>query len=318
MSPSSFLFVQVYLHWRSVACLVILSLSSLGLVSTLFVIFVFSKYRNTAIVKASSREFSIVLLGLLLLMFCLPAMYIGRPTDVMCRVQPFCFGFIITFWTSLMLTKTNRLLMIFKFKFPGRDRPLLDIRFQLFLAFLLTLLLTCATVVWMAILPINVHHDYYDNKVMVGCGENSTRLLMLIVGYTALLAIICTYLAYKAKDLPANFNETRYIGFTMFTFCVILIVLIPCYYDSDTETNNAFLCFAIVMTGFAILICMFTTRVRIILFQPQKNKSELVRARMFSYTIKAGSNASLQTFPSSQFSRRTSVVTIGSTSQFTS
>ena len=207
--------------------------------------------------------------------------------------------------------------MIFNSKSAGRDRKILDIRFQLFLAVLLTLLLTCITVVYMVMFPIKVHRTYYDTKVMVGCGHNATLLLMLILGYTAILAITCTYLAYKAKSLPANFNETRYIGFTMFTFCVILIVLVPCYYYSGTESNNALLCFALDMTGFGILIGMFTTRVKIILFQPQKNKTEVVRAKMCSYTIKNRSNSSLHTLPSTEFSRRTSVVTIGGTSQFT-
>lgn len=309
---------QVYLKWNSVACTVILFVSSLGLTCTLFVIAVFCRFRNTAVVKASSREFSILLLCLLVCMFCLPALYIGRPTDLICRVQPFCLGFIITFWTSLMLTKTNRLLMIFNSKSTGHDRKLLDIRLQLFLAVLLTLFLAGLTVVWMIVFPINIHQTFYDTKVLVGCGRNARGLLMLILGYTAVLAMTCTYLAYKAKGLPSNFNETRYIGFTMFTFCVILIVLVPCYYYSDTESKSAFLCFAIDMTGFAILICMFTTKVRIILFQPQKNKSELVRAKMFNYTIKNRRNSSPHALHATTFSRRTSVITIGSLSQFTS
>lgn len=296
---------EVYLEWHSKAGSAILVFSALGFLSTVFTLGVFYRYRNSAVVKASTREYSLLILLMIACMFLLPLLHLGKATDIVCKAQPFCFAFVVTFWASLMLTKTRRLLLIFKNKtLPGKVGY--GIRLQLLIAVLLTLAIMVATIPWIMSFPPEVTMHYYDTHVSIDCGEKANKLLMIILGYAAVLAIPSTYLAYRARNLPANFNETRLIGFTLFTVCVIWIIFVPCYYDSDVENRSIVLCFALIMTGFTILFCMFSIRLRIIFFQPEKNKTELVRASMFDYTmrVRKGSNAAKNL-------RRMSVVTVG-------
>lgn len=296
---------EVYLEWHSKAGSAILVFSALGFLSTVFTLGVFYRYRNSAVVKASTREYSLLILLMIACMFLLPLLHLGKATDIVCKAQPFCFAFVVTFWASLMLTKTRRLLLIFKNKtLPGKVGY--GIRLQLLIAVLLTLAIMVATIPWIMSFPPEVTMHYYDTHVSIDCGEKANKLLMIILGYAAVLAIPSTYLAYRARNLPANFNETRLIGFTLFTVCVIWIIFVPCYYDSDVKNRSIVLCFALIMTGFTILFCMFSIRLRIIFFQPEKNKTELVRASMFDYTmrVRKGSNAAKNL-------RRMSVVTVG-------
>lgn len=299
---------EVYLKWDSKAGSAIVVVSALGFLCTAFTLGVFYRYRNSAVVKASTREYSLLILLMIACMFLLPLLHIGKVTDTVCKVQPFCFAFVNTFWASLMLTKTRRLLLIFKNKaLPGKVGY--GIHLQLLIAVALTLAIMVATIPWILSFPPEVTMHYYDTRVSVDCGEKANKLLMIILGYATALAIPSTYLAYRARNLPANFNETRFIGFTMFTVCVIWLIFVPCYYDSDVENRSIVLSFALIMTGFTILLCMFSIRLRIIFFQPEKNKTEIIRASMFDYTMRTrkGSKAAKNL-------RRMSVVTVGTLS----
>ena len=298
---------EVYLEWDSLAGSVILAFCGLGFLSTVFTLGVFYRYRNSAVVKASTREYSLLILLMIACMFLLPLLHLGRATNLICKAQPFCLAFVITFWASLMLTKTRRLLLIFKNKMlPGKVAY--GIRLQLLIAVLLTLMIILGIIPWVWSFPPEVTLHYYDTRVGVDCGEKAHKLIMIILGYTAVLAIPSTYLAYRARNLPANFNETRLIGFTMFTVCVIWIIFVPCYYDSTVENRNIVLCFALILTGFTILFCAFSIRLRIIFFQPEKNKTELVRASMFDYTMRVRSGSRSI---AARNLRRMSVVTVG-------
>ena len=297
---------EVYLEWGSKAGSVILGFSGVGFWSSVFALGTFYRYRNSAVVKASTREYSLLILLMISSMFLLPLLHLGRPTDVVCKARPFCFAFITTFLTSLMLTKTFRLLLIFKKKaLPGKA-GFYSIRTQLLIPVLLTLGIMAAIIPWVSSFPPEVILHFHETHVGIDCGGKADKLLMIILGYTAVLAVPSTYLAYRARKLPENFNETRLIGFTMFTVCVIWVIFVPSYYDSDVQNRSIILCFALITTGLTVLVCMFSARLRIILFQPEKNKTELVRASMFDYTMRVRNGST-----AAQKLRKMSVVTIG-------
>ena len=300
---------MLYLQWGEVTAIVILSLSAVGLITAGFVFCVYLKFSETAVVKASTREFTFLMLIIIVLMFALVVLYIGKPSFLSCQLRPFFFAFVITSWTSLMLTKTNRVLLIFKSKrIPIRD-GMFNIRFQLVLAILLTFIILVVALVWVLIYQPEVTYHYADTYVIIDCGNQSDKLLIITMGYTAVLAITTTFLAYKARNLPENFSETRYIGFSMFTFCIIWLTYIPLYYGTNPAIKYVFLCFCLIVTGFSSLICMFFNRLRIILFHPDQNRTEVIRASMFVYTMRDKNGA--EESAAARNLRRTSVVTIG-------
>ena len=51
-------------------------------------------------------------------------------------------------------------------------------------------------------------------------------LLMAVCAYTLIVSFLCTYYAFKARGIPENFNETKYIGFSMY----ILLLSSRAYY----------------------------------------------------------------------------------------
>lgn len=55
---------------------------------------------------------------------------------------------------------------------------------------------------------------------------------LLSLGYNMVLIIICTVYAVMTRRIPENFNESKHIGFAMYTTCVIWLAFIPIYFGT--------------------------------------------------------------------------------------
>ena len=52
-------------------------------------------------------------------------------------------------------------------------------------------------------------------------------LFMAVYAYTLIVSFLCTYYAFKARGIPENFNETKYIGFSMYILLLSLLAYYP-------------------------------------------------------------------------------------------
>jgi len=59
---------------------------------------------------------------------------------------------------------------------------------------------------------------------------------LLSLVYNMFLIVVCTVYAVKTRKIPENFNESKHIGFTMYTTCVIWLGFVPIYFG----THNTF------------------------------------------------------------------------------
>jgi hypothetical protein len=90
------------------------------------------------------------------------------------------------------------------------------------------------------------------------------------IGYNMCLVVLCTVYAVKTRNLPENFNEAKFIGFSMYTTCVIWIAFIPLYFGSDFKVIT--ICLSTSFSATVILVFLFVPKVYIILFKPEKNQ----------------------------------------------
>nr|KAF6335204.1 glutamate metabotropic receptor 2 [Pipistrellus kuhlii] len=77
----------------------------------------------------------------------------------------------------------------------------------------------------------------------------------------------------KTRKCPENFNEAKFIGFTMYTTCIIWLAFLPIFYvtASDYRVQTTTMCVSVSLSGSVVLGCLFAPKLHIILFQPQKN-----------------------------------------------
>ena len=115
----------------------------------------------------------------------------------------------------------------------------------------------------------DIMHDYPSiREVYLIC--NTTNLgVVTPLGYNGLLILSCTFHAFKTRNVPANFNEAKYIAFTMYTTCIIWLAFVPIYFGSNYKIIT--MCFSVSLSATVALGCMFVPKVYIILAKPERN-----------------------------------------------
>ena len=292
---------EEFIRWDSVTSAVLVSLASLGVLIASFMFGVYFMYRKSPIVKASSRYHSLFLLATIALMFALPLLYIGRPNTAQCHAQPIAFGCLMTLATSLVLSKTFRLIQIFNNVVSNlRDKPLVNVRTQFFIVSCFLIVEVVVIVVFLERNPIEIRTIVRDSAVPIDCGRSAKDLHVVVLLYNGLLAIICAVMAFRARSLPANFSEARLISFAMFTFSVIWLVFLIAVTGSLISGLSTFISVAILATALDLLVCMFGPKVWVILFRPELNAMHVVRADIYRYTLKQRARSHGQQMDSSE------------------
>lgn len=252
-----------------------LSFSSLGICATLFTMIVFIKYNNTPVVKASGRELSYVLLVGILLCYSMTFILVEKPTDLKCAAQRVGIGSCFTVVYSALLTKTNRIARIFNAGARSTKRPsCISPKSQLFICGCVTVVQLIISAMWLLFVPPKAIHYYRtrdENQLVCAAAVHATY--MVAFAYPMLLIFVCTVYAILTRKIPEAFNESKFIGFTMYTTCIIWLAFIPIYFttSSHVEINTFMMSATISLSATVTLVCLFFNKLYIILLHPEKN-----------------------------------------------
>ena len=243
---SCYQLTQQYMQWTSVYALVPIGLSCFGIMLTMLVILTFVRFNDTPVVKASGRELSFMLLCGCLICYLMSFVLLAKPTTVVCSIQRFGVGFGFSVMYSSLLTKTNRISRIFDSASKSARRPnFISPKSQVVICSILILIQVGCTCVWLVVEPPGTR-QYYPNgrtkEVILKCKIKDVSFLISLT-YNMLLIIICTVYAVKTRKIPENFNESKFIGFTMYTTCIIWLAFVPIYFGTlnSFEVGNRFI-----------------------------------------------------------------------------
>ncbi|KAM8913445.1 metabotropic glutamate receptor 1b isoform 1-T1 [Spinachia spinachia] len=260
------------LEWSNPESIIQVVFSCLGILVTSFVAFIFVLYRDTPVVKSSSRELCYIILAGIFLGYLCPFTLIARPTVASCYLQRLLVGLSAAMCYSALVTKTNRIARILagsKKKICTRKPRFMSAWAQLVIASILVGAQLTLEVTLIIMEPPEPIKSYPSIKEVFLICNTSNVGVVAPLGYNGLLIMSCTYYAFKTRNVPANFNEAKYIAFTMYTTCIIWLAFVPIYFGSNYKIITT--SFSVSLSVTVALGCMFTPKMYIIIAKPERN-----------------------------------------------
>ena len=249
----------VFIKMNDVVGSIILFGSSFGIFTNTAIFVIFFKFRNSRIVKASSRELSLIIIFFLYICFISPVVFLVKPSKIVCGLQRFIVGLSLTGCYTPLMLKTNRIYRIFKASKTSFTKPMLvGSMSQILICLGLIGIQLLLGIMWLVADTPKVikQHIKNESEVAVACKFDAFNVLLNLIPCFVLTAI-CTVYAFKTRKFPSNFNEAYSIGITMYICCFLWGIFIPLLLLLELNKDNIFVT-NYVISGFIIAIAFIT------------------------------------------------------------
>lgn len=263
------------MQWWDTQAIVAMLFASLGFLSTSFAFLVFMKYNNTPVVKSSTKELCYIILAGMTVSHASVFAILMKPSVISCALSRFLPGLSFAMIYAALLTKTNRIARILagsKKRFPTRKPLFMSAMAQVVITCFLTAIEIFISGGMLHYQFPNIAHVYHSKRTLLEC-DTTPEAIVVPLAFDFFLIILCTIYAIKTRNVPENFNEAKFIGFAMYTTCVIWIAFVPIYFGSDSKVVT--LCMCVTLSAMVIWVFLFVPKLYIILLKPERNNRAL-------------------------------------------
>ncbi|XP_053117141.1 vomeronasal type-2 receptor 26-like [Hemicordylus capensis] len=249
---------------------------------TVLVLGIFIKHKDTPLVKANYRNFTYIILVLLLLCFLLTLLFLGQLTKRTCYLQRFAFGILFTVVMSCILAKNITVVVAFLGTMPGSSMTK-----WMGKRLITPIVLSCSIIraaidaVWLGVSPPFVEFDMQSVTGEIGakCNKGSVTIFYIGLAYNGLLSIVSYTVAFLARKLPNLFNEAKFISFSLLMFPIVWLCYFPTYQSSKGKYKVAVDSFSIIASSAVLLGCIFAPKCYIVVLRPALNNKEKLKRR---------------------------------------
>ncbi|XP_057312394.1 extracellular calcium-sensing receptor-like [Hydractinia symbiolongicarpus] len=278
-------FTNDVLTFADMAFYVAITLSVLGVCATAVTIVIFLRFSSTPFVRASNKNMSLLQLMAHMFFFLAPLSYFIEPSELLCILRPIAIGIFLTFIMAITLMKTQKLVFIFQAQIRvSRKQVQMSKTMECTLVLLMLCVQVCIAVLSFSVNTIRLNDEYIieTRKHIYECNTGEESLIQMMFGF--LLVLMCMMQAFRARKLPENFNETKYIVLAMFLCTLTVAVLLPLrFYLSSSKEKVANDVFMLLVANFILLFVMYGYKCWIIVFQPERNTSSAFKQNISQY-----------------------------------
>ncbi|XP_043916158.1 extracellular calcium-sensing receptor-like [Protopterus annectens] len=238
---------------------------------------IFIKANHTPIVKANNRELSYCILAALFLCFLSSFLFLYHPTKISCILRQTAFGFNFSICVSCILAKTVTVVFAFNATKPSsRVRKWVKYKISSYIVIICSVIQLFIYLMWLSTSPPfpEVVMESDECIMSLQCNEGSSIAYWCKLGYVAVLSTVSLTVAFLARKLPDNFNEAKFITFSMLVFLSVWLSFIPAYLSTRGKYTVAVELFAILCSSAGMMGCIFFPKCYIILWRPDKNTKE--------------------------------------------
>ena len=268
-----------YLDHSDTEGILLIILAIVGLIAVIVVAIAMGILRKFPSIRFSGKEIMFLLLIGITLCFLLSVFFILEPSILVCSFQRLttwlCFSLIF----SVLFIKMVRITRIFlhhgseKLKFTRCIKPLFQIMFTLLLVGGQAVLLIISLVLvhpGTSTKQVNNSENANDLPVLITtCTRPHIALIGLQMLYLSSILIATNFMAILTIQFKANYNEVKYIAFSTFCISIIWVAFVVIFFAirNNQQAQTFFISFTVQVTALAVLVCMFVTRIFLIIWR---------------------------------------------------
>ncbi|XP_031758569.1 G-protein coupled receptor family C group 6 member A [Xenopus tropicalis] len=263
-----------YLEWTNPFAVVLCGFALIGFVIVVIVGIGFLQHVASPAVKAAGGIYICVMNFSLLISFANSILFIGEPRNVSCKIRQPLFGVSFTLCVSCILIKSFRIVLAFEM--GNKFQHSIRITYQpAIVVIVLTAFQVCICTLWLLLRgPCIKNIVLIPQTLIVQCDEGSTIGYAIMLGYIGFLAFVCFVLAYRGRNLPDKYNESRCITFSMLIYLFVWFAFIPVYVTTNGMYLPAVEMVAILASNYGVLGSHLIPTCYIIFFKKDNNKRE--------------------------------------------
>lgn len=262
----------VYLTLSAPGAISILTISVIGVVINTIIISIFLRYRDTPVVTGSTLFHTVLFFTILYLSFLEAILYIGfKPSNTFCGGRECLFELMTMLYPAFLLSKTRTANKKVQSAVPRLQDMRQDWSQGLLVGGMVVLQLILVTI-RQCVNPSVVHFlKQEDGTSLLECKQLFPISRIIAIVLPCVVLIISTFISFKERDRPENFNEAKFISFTTILVGIIIIAFIPTYRYVMGVSRILVVTFTIFITAFSCMGCLFLPKLYIILLHPERN-----------------------------------------------
>ncbi|XP_059142368.1 metabotropic glutamate receptor 4-like [Physella acuta] len=209
-----------------------------AIVCAVLIVVCYVRYREVKVIKAASRELSILQMVAIFVGYLTVILFQTTPTPGTCGTLYFLFCLSFTWLYAPLLVKVIRIYRIFESGSKNNQRPrFISPQSQLTMtAILIAVQIIICLYIYAVYKPTSrkTQPIATEKFVELSCHMTLPGLTSFLV-YNLVLIVLCSVFAFKTRKLPDNFNESRFISMCVSTTLIIWLAFITTYFTASRD-----------------------------------------------------------------------------------